>query len=125
LRTILIVEDYQIEGRRALFFLAINPKTRYKRPMSHNLYLPGCPYVIAQTTTKFTWKWYNKPVIESLPAYKVEYLDHHRPQPLTSKDARNPYMVKAYQAEMQEHDAGYEKLRYWVLANPNVLWRST
>lgn len=84
--------------------------------------IPGCPYAIAQTTSEFTWEWHTKSIIDSLPAYKAAYLDPYLPKPLTGKDARNPYLIEAYEAEVAEVEARYNKLRAWVLANPQVRW---
>ena len=90
--------------------------------MSMNLVIPGCPYPICQTTSDFTYKWHNKSVIETLPAYKAEYLDSNLPKPLNDKDSRNPFLVAAYEAEVAEVTASYDKLRFWVLANPQIRW---
>lgn len=90
--------------------------------MSHNLRLPGCPIPLYQTRTDFTFCWVDKDRMEVLDAYRREYIDPMRPEPLRGKDARNPYQIMRHREANEEFDRHYNDLREWLERHPQARW---
>jgi hypothetical protein len=57
-----------------------------------------------------------------LDAYIAEYIETQRPAPLSGKDARNPFLMRHWEAENAEVDAKRDAMITWLEANPSAVW---